>query len=162
MKQTRQRTGVIAGVLLPLGLICVFAFCSLALALMGGEAYKGTNDTIDDSYNTTVVASYLRTKLAQNNRADAVQVRNMDGVEYLIITTENGYETHIFVYNGILYESMVMAGQPLDSNSYSVEIARVQSCTFAISDDGLFEAEIVSGGGSTTRLAFALAQGVSA
>lgn len=163
MRQTKHRSGVVAGVLLPLGLICVFAFCSLALALMGGDAYRKTNDAIDESYNSTMIASYLRTKLTQNNRAGAIEIRTEHGIDYLVINTENGFETRIYVYDNMLRESMISQGEQMDAvPPYSVQIAQVESCTFSISDDGLFEAEIVTPGGDVTRLAVALAQEVDA
>lgn len=161
MKSTKYRSGLFAGVLLPVGLICLFAFSSLALALLGGRAYRQINANIDDGYGSTVAVSYLRTKLAQNNRAGAISLQEIDGLDVLVIAStvgERTYETRIFVYDNTLRESFVAAGQTMDVTN-SVEIAQISSCTFTIGDDGLFEAEIVSTNGVSAYLAFALVLG---
>lgn len=163
MNSYRQKSGVISGVLLPVGLVCLFAFCSLALALMGGQAYRGITSDIDDSYGSTVAVNYLRTKLSQNNQAGAVSIRQLAGLDVLVIESESGgnqYETRIFVYDGSLCESFVSASQPLEPTN-SVEIAKISECHFSISEDGLFEAEIVSPLGVPARMAYALVPEVS-
>lgn len=158
MNTASKKSGAVIGILLPVGLICLFAFCSLALALMGGQAYKQMNNSIDDSYGSTVTASYLRTKLAQNNQAGCISLSEEDGMQVLTILTglDATYETRIFMHDGALRESVVTSGRELNV-AQSTEIAQVQSCTFTVQDDGLLEVEIVSPGGVSTRLAFALA-----
>lgn len=163
MKENKHKSGVVAGILLPMGLACLFAFCSLALALMGGRAYKQIQNSIDDSYGSTVAASYLRTKLLQNNSAGAVSLRSEGAYELLVITshtTEREYEIRIFLNEGELREHFVSADAEFSPNS-GTSIAQVRSCHFTISEDGLFTASLESLAGAKTRTAFALAQGGS-
>lgn len=156
-----NKTGVISGVLLPLGLICMFAFCSLALALLGGSAYRQIQGRVDDSFNSTVVANYLRTKLTTGNMAGAVSIREENNFKALVITDTSGditRETRIFVIDGVVIEINTAADMPL-SPAGGTHIATVKSCVFHISEDGLFTAEITSPAGVYTRTAFALVQG---
>lgn len=164
MMGNRHKTGVVAGVLLPMGLVCLFAFCSLALALMGSRAYKQIQGIIDDSFGSTVAANYIRTKLRQNNDKGGITLRQEQGYELLVIesrTEADIFEIRIFWDNGELRESFVQADTAFDP-ALGVAIAKVRSCKFSISPDGLFEANIESPQGAHTRTAFALLEGVDA
>ncbi|MDL2324148.1 DUF4860 domain-containing protein [Ruminococcaceae bacterium OttesenSCG-928-A16] len=163
MQKKQKRSGIIAGVLLPMGIICLFALGSLVLALYGGRVYKSIQLCGADEFETTITANYLRTKLSQNNKVDAIWLANQGGTQVLTIelkTDEGVYETRIFVHQGQLMESFTS-----QSKAFAVEdavpISAVQSCTFSILDDNLFLAEITSPNGAFTRVAFALVQGGS-
>lgn len=159
MNSTKHKTGVMAGILLPMGLVCLFAFCSLALALLGGNAYKQIQNGIDDSYGSTVSSNYLLTKLSQNNVAGQVSLRQEGDYQVLVIENKlevGDYETRIYFDNGQLKETLVPAGTPF-SAAGGMKVASVQSCTFALSEDGLFTAVIESPHGKVTRTVFALA-----
>ena len=161
MRRTKQRSGVVAGILLPMGLICLFAFCSLALALLGGKAYKNIQGNVDKSYSGTVAASYLRTKLGQNNAAGNITLKEGDGTQVLVIATviqEREFETRIFMHEGKLVETFGSASQPLDATAGNT-IATLKSCDFEIADDGLFTASFENAEGEVTRTAFALTEG---
>lgn len=158
---SRQKSGVVAGLLLPLGLVCLFAFCSLALALFGGRAYRQIQDGVDDGFGSTVAAGYLTTKLSQNNRAGAVSLRREGDVELLVIERRAGdalYETRIYWRDGCLRESDMPAEAPFSPSPADSAIAEVSRCDFAIDGTGLFTARIVSEGGTVTQAAFALAR----
>lgn len=160
MHTSQKRSGLISGLLLPLGLICLFAMCSLALALLGGRAYKTLNQDNAENFSGAVVASYLRTKLAQNNSVDAVSVQQFGDTEVLVIRTGDSfdYEIHIFVRDGYLVEAYVPASDAFNP-TLGERIAPVTSCSFAISSSGLFTAEIVTPQGQSMTMAFALIQG---
>ena len=159
MRQYSQRSGAIAGILLPVGMICLFAFCSLALALMGGRAYKNIQQGIDDSYGSTVAASYLRTKLSQNNEAGSVSLRSEGDTQLLVLEArlqDAVYETRIFMVGSVLREAFVPADTPFNEAS-GIDIAQVSGCRFDIAGDGLFTAEIISAGQDHSQVAFLLA-----
>ena len=160
MQQKKSASGSVAGILLPMGLVCLFAFCSLALALMGGQAYRQIQSSVDDSYDTTVAASYLRTKLSQNNQSGAVQLREENGVQLLVIQSKSNdvlYETRIYMKDGRLMENFERADVPFAPVD-GVMIAELASCRFAL-DEGLFTAEMESRAGTSTSTAFAVTQG---
>lgn len=161
MDKAGYKRHMVEGFLLPLALVCLFAFCSLALGVMGGRAYKAINESIDDSYGSVVTANYLRTKLLQNNRQGAISIEEENGVQVLRIVSQQGgqpYETCIFVYDGALRESYGPVGNELVVES-GVEIAKIAECRFSMAGDGLFEAAIVSPAGVHTRTVVALVQG---
>lgn len=160
MQQNKNKSGVVAGIMLPMGLVCLFAFCSLALAIFGGKAYRNIQASVDDSYGSTVAASYLRTRIAQA-KGSQVLLREEEGIQVLSIGfTANGeaYETRIFMQDGRLVESFERADAPFDKNS-GVEIAPLKNCRFEITDDGLFIANLESLGGSQVRTAVAVMEG---
>lgn len=164
MRGKAKRSGSVVGILLPMGLICLFAFCSLALALLGGQAYKQKQTGVDDAFDSTVAASYLRNKLTQNNRADLVELRDEGAFTLLVFTDERGgtpVETRIYVIDGELRETFVPADTPFEAAS-GLTIANVGDCTFSLDEDNVFTANIVSPEGVHTRVAFALAGGGAA
>ena len=161
MHSSGQKSGVVAGILLPMGLICLFAFCSLALALMGGSAYKSIQSSVDESFGSTVAASYLRTKMSQYNSIGAVSIRTEGDYQVLVLAAEEDnrqYETRIYVSEGKLMEIFVTADLPFDPKS-GLTIAEVNRCNFTISEDGLFIAEVENTSGDVIRTVFALVQG---
>ena len=144
-----------------MGLICLFAFCSLVLALMGGQAYRQIQAGVDDAFGSNVAASYLGAKLVQNNTAGAVALRGEGDDQILTISMPIGdevYETRIYLHDGQLKETLVLAGEEHRPNE-GMSIAQVRSCRFGIAADGLFTAELVSPAGVRTRVAFALLEG---
>ncbi len=158
----KKSSGAVAGILLPMGLVCLFAFCSLALALMGGRAYKSIQSGIDDGYGTTVAASYLRTKLSQNNNLGSVQLSQEEGLEVLALSSQRdgtAYITRIYVQDGQLKESYLPEGSAFEPAA-GVSIAQVNECTFSLDEETmLFTANLRSSKGVATRVAFALAGG---
>lgn len=159
-----QRSGQILGILLPMGLICLFAFCSLALALMGGQAYKNIQQRMAEGYGTTVAGSYLRNKIVQHNEAGAVTLRTEGDIEVLVLTQQRGdttFETRIFYFDGWLMESFLPADRPFALVDASA-VAELGSCTFRLSDDGMFEAELTGASGEHSRVVISLAKGGTA
>ncbi len=165
MRGSKQRSGAVAGFLLPIGLVCLFALCSLALALLGGRAYKNVQDNMDSSFGSSIAATYLRTKLSQNNMANGISVREEDGTQLLVLSSEVGgdaYETRIYFADGRLMESTSFADMPFSPSGADILIAQLSQCSFSLDDTGLFTAEIVGTDGDATRTAFALLGGGSA
>lgn len=171
MRTKKQSSGIVAGILLPMGLICLFAGCSLFLALLGGNAYKSIQASVDDGMGSTVAASYLRTKLGQAGGANSVQLRNIDGTQVLVIEStvgERTYETLIYAYTRqspedgtpqtVLLETFQSASAPFTPGA-GTTIAEIDSCTFSLSSSGLLRADITSLQGTVTHVTYAITQG---
>lgn len=159
--QKNKSKGSVVGILLPMGLICLFALCSLALALLGGQAYRQIQDGVDDAFDSTVAVGYLRNKLTQNNEAGKVSLRREGVFDVLVIKEKHGedsYETRIYVIDGELRETFVPASVPFEGAS-GITIATMGECEFEVSPDGVFTAYIVSPEGVSSRISFALAGG---
>ncbi len=160
--QKKESSGAVVGILLPMGLVCLFAFCSLALALMGGRAYKSVQTGIDDGYGSAVAASYLRTKLSQNNGPGSVRLLQEEGLDVLALQSQRdgaAYITRIYVQDGQMKESYLPEGSAFQPAA-GVTIALVSECRFALDEESLlFTASLRSGEGVATRVAFALAGG---
>lgn len=158
MQDNQKRSGSVMGILLPMGLICLFAFCSLALALLGGQAYRQIQAGVDDAFDSTVAASYLRNKLTQNNEAGRISLREEGAFNVLVIADDNDLETRIYVIDGELRETYVKADTAFEAAS-GITIAQVAACSFELSAEHVFTAEIESPEGVHSRVAFALANG---
>lgn len=161
MSDNKSKSGIVAGILLPMGLVCLFAFCSLALALLGGRAYKQIQAGVEQSFGPSVTSGYLITKLSQFNHSGSVSLRQEGDVELLVIESENSgslFETRIYMLNGNLMENFERADTPFAPVG-GIRIAALKNCSFALDEDGLFTATIESLDGAVTRASFAVAQG---
>lgn len=161
MTKTNNKSGIVAGILLPMGLVCLFAFCSLALALYGGSAYKQIQSGVEDSFGPSVTAGYLRQKLSQFNENGGIALRDEDGTQVLVIASQSGdvaYETRIYMKDGRLMENYERA-DTVFTGMGGVQIAVLTGCEFSLDEDGLFTATIESLDGAVTRASFATAQG---
>ena len=161
MGKMRSKSGVVAGILLPMGLVCLFAFCSLALALYGGSAYKQIQNGVEDSFGPSVSAGYLRTKLSQFNHSGSIAIRQLGEMDVLVITSQSSgseYETRIYMHEGRLMENYQRADMEFFPSG-GIQIATLKSCQFSLAEDGLFTAVIESLDGSVTETSFAVAQG---
>lgn len=158
MHKRARGGGLITAVLLPMGLICIFAFCSLLLVVVGVDVYRQVQDSGDRSYDSAVLASYLRTKVVQNNVEGCIYLRDEDGLEVLVIESAaqgTELETLIFFQDGKLYEGLKLAEDDFNPGLASA-IASVDGCSFAITD-GLLTAELLIPGGEVARVAVTLA-----
>ncbi len=160
MKRNARGEGFMMA-LLPLGLVCVFAVCSLALALIGGRAYRDIQEDVALGYDSRIAATYLRTKLSQDNVAGAATLRTEGTYEVLVLaraTDSGSLETRIYMDGGKLKEAYVPAGTAFDA-SLGTAVAVLDDCVFTIDENGLFTADIVCTDGQPQRMQFALAGG---
>ena len=160
MKNGKKSYELIIGIVLPMLLICVFAFCSLGITLMGAQAYRKLQSNWVDEFGSSVAANYLRTKISQNNIEGSIYLKTEGDYNVLVIEDtqqEEPYETRIFVKDNDLKEIFVRKDTPFDENQGNT-IAQVSLCEFSI-DGGIFSAEIRSVEGGHTRVAVALAGG---
>lgn len=161
MQESKNKSGIVAGILLPLGLVCLFAFCSLALALLGGRAYKQIQTGVEKGFGPSVTSGYLTTKLSQFNHSGSVSLRQEGDVSLLIIESEAAgavFETRIYMLDGVLMENFEKKDAQFVPAG-GIRIAQLKDCRFALDDDGLFTATIESLDGAVTKACFAVAQG---
>lgn len=163
VRSSKNKGGEAVGILLPMGLVCLFAFCSLALALLGGQAYKQIQSSVSDGFGPTVAAGYLRTKLSQFNHDGTILLREEGTMQVLVIehdVNETAYETRIYLHEGRLMENFERADTPFAAVG-GIQIAQLENCSFRIGEDGLFTAQMQGPDGQASTASFALAQGGS-
>jgi hypothetical protein len=157
----KQSSGTITGVLLPLGMICLFAFCSMFLLLTGLSVYRELRQGSDSVFGSTVAYSYLHTKLSQSNTEGAISLREEEGTQVLVISNpnqgENPYETRIYFFGGKLCELFTPASEPFDP-ALGTTITALLYCSFSI-DGSLFEADMMTVEEESIHMAFGLVGG---
>jgi hypothetical protein len=158
-RSKKQSSGTITGVLLPLGMICLFAFCSMFLLLTGLNVYRQLRQGSESVFGSTVAYSYLHTKISQNNAEGTISLREESGTQMLVLSNpnqgENPYETRIYFFGGELCELFTPANEPFDPN-LGTTITPLLHCNFSI-EQGLFEADMMTVEEESIHMAFNLA-----
>lgn len=97
-------------ILFPLGVLAGFAAAVITVLLMTAGVYQGNVERSANSFSGPTALAYLTEKLHQSDRADAVSIEQMDGVDALVFSVENQgirYDTYLYCYEGMLRELMV-------------------------------------------------------
>lgn len=139
MKRMKKVTHIV-DFLFPLTLFGVFAFCALAVVLIGSSVYKKTVASMDAHYNLNTSLSYVVEKIRQNDTQGSVSAENQSGIPVLILEqtyNDTPYCTYIYAQEGHLKELFTKkeSGFNPDDGESIMEIS-----TFDITqiDDGLF------------------------
>ena len=161
MRKGREGSGIVMGVVLPLTVLCLFAFASLSVGIAGLQLYRRGQAARDDTFACTMAAQYLRSKLQSVHSAGDVTIRQEGVGDVLVLTGTVGgerYETRIFLYNGQLVECYVSAAQPFNPVA-AVPIAQLHGFSVSLDENGLLHAALESVGGEQVRLVYRLATG---
>lgn len=97
-------------------LFVIFAVCILAVLFTGADNYKKIVDRNRISYDRRIAVSFLTTKVRQGDLPGAIDIRQVQGQDVLILKEEiNGasYETWIYCYDGMIRELFTAAGSGL-------------------------------------------------
>ncbi|MCL1847808.1 MAG: DUF4860 domain-containing protein [Coriobacteriia bacterium] len=98
-------------------LFCVYAACALMLCVIGAQVYRGTADTMRMNYDSRTSVLYVAEKVRHNDLADSVRTDSVGGNDALVLTERRsgrGYETWLFVQDGMLYEGVFAPGATVD------------------------------------------------
>ncbi len=85
----------------------VFAVCSLALVAVGIMEYRNIAMTNLETYKLRTSLSYVVTKVRMFDSEKSVELKNVNGIEMLLLYEEAGgeeYETAVYWYDGKLME----------------------------------------------------------
>ncbi|MDR3052730.1 MAG: DUF4860 domain-containing protein, partial [Coriobacteriales bacterium] len=96
-----------------LALFCVYITSALLLSTIGAGVYKDTAAVMQDNYDLRTGALYVAEKTRQSDVNGAVRIDSYEGNDALVMTeqeTGQGYETWIFVSDGVLYEEFIASG----------------------------------------------------
>ncbi len=91
--------------LFPALLFFVFLICTIFTILIGSRVYENIRSRDNASFETDTVLAYITNKVRQNDRADAIEVREVNGCSVLVMTSHYAtadYETWIYESRGRL------------------------------------------------------------
>ncbi len=110
----------------------VFAVCGMALVAVGIMEYKNIATTNVETYKLRTSLSYVATKVRQNDTTDGVELKNVNGIETLLLyekTEGKDYETAIYCYDGVLREYYHEKGSEFEPRN-GFEVVAVQAFDF--------------------------------
>ncbi|MDR0929277.1 MAG: DUF4860 domain-containing protein [Oscillospiraceae bacterium] len=147
VKSTRERRHAISGAFVFL-LLGLFAVLSTMLVLFGVQAYQATIDRTAEHNQARIGHAFVRNALQADDRAQAVTIERMEGLDVLTIAYDydgEAYVKRIYCHNGALRELFTEASRAFDPTE-GESICPAQSFA-AERRDGLIYIEITDGQG---------------
>ena len=93
----------------PLAVLFVFAVSAFTVLLLSAHVYADQTARTQSDYQAATPLSYIREKVRQNDQNRAISVGTLDGVDCLILQSEDTY-TYIYAYEGTLKELYIRDG----------------------------------------------------
>ena len=93
----------------PLAVLFVFAVSAFTVLLLSAHVYADQTARTQSDYQAATPLSYIREKVRQNDQNGAISVGTLDGVDCLILQSEDTY-TYIYAYKGTLKELYIRGG----------------------------------------------------
>lgn len=137
-------------------LFLVFLLCSVFTILIGSRVYENIRARDDQTFYSDTVLAYVTNKVRQSDLADSVTIRQEDGRQILVLTTEemgSSYETWIYTFDGKLKELFSEKGSGL-TTSDGLDIMECPSLSFSLSEtvSGRQLLSVTLGGSRTASL----------
>ncbi len=94
-------------ILFSLLLLFVFVLSAMFLVLIGSQVYDNIQQQNRSSFYSDTASNYIANKIRQFDSIDSIQIREENGQELLVLTSQHNnqtFETWIYVKNGFLME----------------------------------------------------------
>lgn len=151
-RKTRGGTGAVSGAFVFL-LLGTFALLSTLMVLLSAQMYRATVAQTEAHGRSRLPGSYLLNAVHGADRAGAVEVLRLDGVDVLALndlSDGEGYQTQMYCYNGYLRERYAGAQEPFEPE-YGEPVCELAGFTPAWHGD-LLEMRLTDAGGTEQTL----------
>lgn len=155
MKQRRGQEHITS--LAALLLLAVFAVSILLVLLKGASIYRRLTVRDEDTWEARTAASYIATRLRQENRLDALAVEDLDGLPALTLGLGEEYLTRLYCYDGALWELYSPAELTMSPED-GERLMDLQAMELELSGD-LLQVELTTPAGSVRHMTLALRGG---
>ena len=156
VRRTNQSRGG-AEQLFPTLLFFVFLLCTIFTILIGSRVYENIRERDNASFHTDTALAYMTNKVRQGDMADAVSIREDNGCQVLVLTSDYDgilFETWIYQMDGALWELFTQkdSGVNIDSGqmimdcepvSFALETNEHGTTLLTISLNGVREAKVL-------------------
>ncbi|MBQ9120147.1 MAG: DUF4860 domain-containing protein [Lachnospiraceae bacterium] len=105
--EKQERSTWLVSLVSILFIIGIFAVASLFLINIGVQVYRNVVTANDENFDLRTSLSYIATRVRQNDRENAVYLKEHEGVQVLVLEEElDGawYQTLIYHYDGYVRE----------------------------------------------------------
>lgn len=129
-KQNRQNQFPFIFIML---IYLIIVILSVMIISLGKNIYDSINEERNTNYNLRVSLSYIANKIRQSDKRSAVEIRQVSGVNALVLNEEfdeEKYQTWIYFYEDGIYEMYTDAGaafelsdglKVVDADAFSIE-----------------------------------------
>lgn len=88
-------------------LYLIIVILSVMIISLGKNIYDNINEDRNTNYEIRVSLSYIANKIRQSDKNEAVEIKELHGVNAVVINEaydEENYQTWIYFYDGAIYE----------------------------------------------------------
>lgn len=119
-----------------LAILGVFAIGSLVLCNVGVRVYKNIVVNNNENFKQRTSLLYVSTKLRQYDQADAISMREIEGINVLVLQepVNTEYETYIYFQDGAIKELLTEKANPAKLNA-GLSVVEVQDFQMDMSND---------------------------
>lgn len=154
MKHRIEKKGQAVSTLFTMLLFLVFVMSALFTVLIGSRVYENINVRSDRNYTGSTAISYIANKVRQGDRADMVDVKEIDGAQVLEMKQAVGdseYVTWIYWLDGSVRELFTDTSSGLGLED-GLEILECGGLSFS-KEGQLLHIETLGEGGGSVSLA---------
>lgn len=154
MKHRIEKKGQAVSTLFTMLLFLVFVMSALFTVLIGSRVYENINVRSDRNYTGSTAISYITNKVRQGDRADMVDVKEIDGTQVLEMKQAVGdseYVTWIYWLDGSVRELFTDTSSGLGLED-GLEILECGGLSFS-KEGQLLHIETLGEGGGSVSLA---------
>lgn len=150
-------------VFLMLLLLAAFAISALVVVMTAADAYRALAGQSAADAELRIPMTYVAGKIRENDAAGAVELRQIEGVDVLVLSSaeeDATYETRIYSYDGALHEIYCLAGDTI-ALSAGQRIVETDGFTIGIVENrpDLLQLSASDGEGRTQTLHLSLRSG---
>lgn len=154
MKHRTEKKGQAVSTLFTMLLFLVFVMSALFTVLIGSRVYENINVRSDRNYTGSTAISYITNKVRQGDRADMVDVKEIDGTQVLEmkqVVGDSEYVTWIYWLDGSVRELFTDTSSGLGLED-GLEILECGGLSFS-KEGQLLHIETLGEGGGSVSLA---------
>lgn len=156
MKKQEQKLWMINFISV-LAILGVFAIGSLVLCNVGVRVYKNIVMNNNENFKQRTSLLYMATKLRQYDRTDSISMKEIDGINVLVLQepVNTDYETYIYFQDGAIKELLTEKANPAELNA-GLKVVEVQDFQMNMSDDNRLNLCSVDAEGNQEKLTITL------
>ena len=156
MKRQEQKLWMVnfVGVLAILG---VFAVGSLVLCNVGVRVYKNIVVNNNENFKQRTSLLYMATKIRQYDQTDAISMKEIDGINVLVLQEpiHTEYETYVYFQDGAIKELLTEKANPAELSA-GLKVVEVKDFQMDMSEDNQLNMYSVDTEGNQEKLTITL------
>ncbi len=123
-------------------LFLVFTFSAVSVLLMAVNSYRSVVYANEENASDRTAIAYIREQVRSHDKAGAVEISNLDGINSIRMEEQDGIYLYIYAYDGNLMELEAKDGSGVTAD-FGNKIMEIKDLQFSWKNNQLIEVEVV-------------------